>query len=235
MPQHDPRLFESHQEIIPFETIKERHFTIVGCGSLGTIAGRILARLGAHRFHLVDGEKVEIRHLNREVFTQDQIGTNKATALAYQLTGIHPKVRAITTARHYEVDHLMRGKEDILLLTTNDPSVPQMVLDEVNQWDRAERPTLFVARHTGLTGGYWMADLKTETHTGVPALPWLLPSGVETADANRRIATTAHFVAGVVGQAIVEHILGRRIAERVDLDLGKILQRGVTTEQKVER
>lgn len=234
MPTQDPRLFESHQELMPLEAIKDRHFTIVGCGSLGTITGRILARLGAHRFHLVDGERVEIRHLNREVFTQDQIGMNKATALAYQLTGIHPKVRAVTTANPFEPDHLMRGKEDILLLATSTTDLPQTVLDAVNLWDRNERPALFVARHTGLTGGYWMRDLKTDDLEQVPALPWLVPTGKGTEDANRRIATTAHVVSGIVSQAIVEHVMGHRIVQRYDLDLEKMLKHGMEATQQAE-
>lgn len=226
MPAHDPKLFESHQDIIPLDTIKERHFTIIGCGSIGTITGRILARLGAHRFHLVDGDKVEMRHLNREVFSHDQIGTNKAAGLAYQLTGIHPRVRAVTTAKRFDADYLERGKEDIILLTTNDPLVPQGVLDTVNQWDQTERPALFCARHSRLLGGYWYADLRQDGHTKVPELPWLGPTGQEAPDAHARIATTAHVVSGLVAQAIVDHIVGHAVADRVDIDLARLLRPG---------
>lgn len=230
MPAHDPRLFESHQDIIPIERIKDRHFTIVGCGSLGTVTGRILARLGGHRFHLIDGERVEIRHLNREVFSHDQVGTNKATGLAYQLSGIHPKVRAVTTAKPFSPDHLERGKEDIILLSSSDPALPQQVLDTVATWDDGERPALFVTRHTGLVGGYWYVDLKKESRKDVPDdLHWLVPTGRETSDARSRIATTAHVVSGILAQAIIDHILGHPLRERVDVDLGALVREDVTT------
>ena len=220
MPKHDPRLFESHQDIVPFETIKSRHVTIVGCGAIGTIAGRILARLGGHRFHLIDGETVELRHLNREVYAHDQIGSNKATALAYQLTGIHPRVRAITTAKPFSPTQLDPGKEDIVLLTTSDPAIPQAALDAMNAWPPAERPAVFMARHTGLLGGYWMADLRSAAVAEVPSgIPWLVPTGRDAPDSRERIATTAHVVSGILVQAIADHIMGRPVRERFDVDL----------------
>lgn len=225
MAQPDPAFFESHQDIIPLSRIQDRHFTVVGCGSLGTIMSRILARLGAHRFHLIDAERVHLRHLNREVFSHDQIGENKAAALSFQLQGINPKVRSITTAQPFRPDQLVRGRESIVVLASSDPELPIRALDYLRTWDEMERPAVFVARHTGLIGGYWMADLAREPQAKLPAgVPWLVPTGQETADRRSRIATTAHAVAGVAAQAVVEHLMGRPVRTRVDVDLAAIVR-----------
>lgn len=207
------------------EAIERRHFTVIGCGSLGTVMGRILARLGAHRFHLIDGEAVELRHLNREVFSHDQLGDNKAAALASQLQRIHPKVRSVTTAKRFDVGHLQRGKEDVIVCTTSDLTVPGQVLEAVRGWDESERPAVLVARHTRLVGGYWMADLRTDPSADLPPdLPWMIATGSQESDARCRIATTAHAVAGLTSQAVVEHINGRRVKPVVTLDLGELLR-----------
>ncbi len=226
----DRALFESHQDIIPLEAIEGRRFTIVGCGSLGTLLGRILARLGGVKFHLIDGEKVELRHLNREVFAHGQIGDSKAAALAKQLQEIHPKVRSVTTAKTFDAGQLNVGKEDIVILASSDIELPSRVLESIRGWPGVEpRPAVFVTRHSGLVGGYWHADLAREPDAKIPKnIRWLVPTGVDKPDARSRIATTAHVVSGITGQAIVEHIMGRPVEPLVTVDLTMMLHRSLT-------
>lgn len=223
MPTADPAFFSGHQEILPLDIIRARHFTIVGCGSLGSVIGRILSRLGAHRFHLIDGEKVELRHLSRSVYAFEQVGTNKAAALSYQLGEIHSKVRCVTTSKPLSLEHLKAGKEDILILSSSDPGLPKRALDWFRDWQPQDRPTMWVTRYSALKGGYWFADLKKGLPERIPDLPWLTPTGHDQADAQRRIVTTAHAVAGLTCQSIVQHLMARPFRDLVTLDLEKTL------------
>ncbi|MBW3581789.1 MAG: ThiF family adenylyltransferase [Euryarchaeota archaeon] len=224
MPTADPAFFAGHQEILPLDAIRARHFTIAGCGSLGSLIGRILARLGAHRFHLVDAEKVELRHLSRSVYAFEHVGTNKAAALSFQLGKIHSKVRCVTTSKALTEDHLKRGKEDILIFTTSDPTLPKRALEWFRDWPANERPSMWVTRYSELQGGYWYADLKNDMPDAVPELPWLHPTGHDQPDAARRIVTTAHVVAGLVCHSIVDHFMARPFKARVDVDLEALLR-----------
>lgn len=205
------------------DSIRDRHFTIIGCGSLGTLLARVLARLGAHKFHLIDSERVEMRHLNREVFAHEQIGENKAAALSQQLRAIHPRVRSVTTGQPFDSDLLWSDKEDVIICSTSDVGVPQRVIETAREWEEAHRPAVFVTRHTGLIGGYWMADLRKEPDARVPPLAWLVPTGSDAPDARSRIATTAHAVAGLTSQAIVAYLQGQALRSLVTVDLAALI------------
>lgn len=222
-----PTLFSSHQEIIPLDVIRARHFTIAGCGALGTILARILARLGTHRFHLIDGDKVEERHLNREVFGHDQVGSNKAAALSYQLGRIHSKVRCVTTGKKLSKDDLLPGREDHLILAADDPDLALAVFDWVRDWAPEERPTLWVTYLAGLRGGYGFFDLKQEVPSALPEdledLRQALHASKgakEGAPRADRIATTAYVVSGLLAQAIADRLMTRPIRDVVTIDLG---------------
>lgn len=64
---------------------------LVGCGGNGSQIAQALARIAVHleaagqpplRIYLVDGDTVEAKNVGRQLFTPDDIGTNKAVALA---------------------------------------------------------------------------------------------------------------------------------------------------------
>lgn len=59
---------------------------IIGCGGGGSILAPIMTRLvGQQNVILVDGDTLEPKNLDRQMFTEDEIGTNKAIALASRL------------------------------------------------------------------------------------------------------------------------------------------------------
>lgn len=61
-------------------------FVIVGCGGLGSQIAIQLAALGAHRFLLIDGDRIEASNLNRLAFaTAADIGQMKTEILARYL------------------------------------------------------------------------------------------------------------------------------------------------------
>ncbi len=225
-----PTRFLSHQDVLPLDLIRARHFTVAGCGAVGTIVARLLARLGAHRFHLVDGGEVEERHLNCQVFSQNQVGMNKAAALATQLQEVHPKVRCITTSHNLGPDDLVPGKQDFLILTTDDASLAGQVLEWLAAWDASDRPSLWVAALHGSRGGYCFHDLKQGIPEGLPQEMAHILEGASFADADStehgddepcrdRPITTAYATAAVLGQAIIARLNIRPVKHMVTFDL----------------
>lgn len=56
---------------------------IIGCGGVGSFLAPALCMLvGKDNVTLVDGDKLETKNLNRQLFTDSEIGQNKAEALA---------------------------------------------------------------------------------------------------------------------------------------------------------
>lgn len=233
MPKVDPTHFSRHQRIIPLEAVQDQHVMMLGCGSLGTLIARILARLGISRFHLIDPAAVTPHHLNRAAFSEDQVGHNKAAALSIVLARIHKSVRCITTAKPFSLDHLTVGRENAIVITTSDPRLPPRVIGGVMDWPKEERPIVLVARHAGLTGGYWLTDLSQEDEPKWPSdLPWLSLADPPDPKSESRIATTAHFAAAIATQALVDHMVKRRggsdhtvrVKRQVDFDLGAFVR-----------
>lgn len=59
---------------------------IVGCGGVGSNLAQILVKLCADDIiHLFDGDTVEEKNLDRQFFSDDDIGCNKAEALAQRI------------------------------------------------------------------------------------------------------------------------------------------------------
>lgn len=60
---------------------------IIGCGGVGSWLAEALVRLipNKDRLVLVDGDTIERKNLDRQMFSEDQIGSNKAVALAEKL------------------------------------------------------------------------------------------------------------------------------------------------------
>lgn len=77
--------------------------TIIGCGSIGSHIGELLARLtldGADSpIHLIDFDKVEGHNLRSQNFSSADVGQLKTAALKHALTAINP---AINVTEHSE-------------------------------------------------------------------------------------------------------------------------------------
>lgn len=232
MAKVDPTLFARHQELVPLSALEKRNFLLIGCGSLGSTLARILARLGVNRFHLIDPGTVTHHHLNRAAYHHDQVGQNKAAALSTVLDRVHKSVRCITTAKPYTAEHLTEERDDVIILTTSDPRLPPKVIGAVSGWARENRPLLMVARHAGLTGGYWMTDLAKEREVSWPDdLGWLSLKDPPVPSEEARIATTANFAASITAQAVVGHLANRdagdakhpRVKRELEFDLGAMV------------
>lgn len=78
--------------------LKQSHVLIVGCGGLGSSAALFLAASGVGRLVVADGDNVDSSNLQRQIaFREVNQDSNKATAMAEQLTHLnsHVSVRAI--------------------------------------------------------------------------------------------------------------------------------------------
>ncbi|MFQ5575313.1 MAG: ThiF family adenylyltransferase, partial [Terriglobia bacterium] len=64
---------------------------VAGCG-VGSLIAQLAARTGFGRVFLADGDSVEPANLNRQAFTQEDIGCNKAVATARAVERVNPSV-----------------------------------------------------------------------------------------------------------------------------------------------
>ncbi len=118
---------------------------VVGCGSLGSLVARGLVASGAvGRMALVDGETVDAANPVRQFFHTDQVGQQKASALATNLAAIRP---GAWTA------HTMHVRAD------------RAGLAAFRRLLRAERPDVVVLA-TGSQGDYALA--RVLRRSGIP-------------------------------------------------------------------
>lgn len=77
------------------ETLQRSKVAVLGCGSLGAPVAMILAQAGVGNLLLVDPEKLNIANTGRHVLGADDVGKNKADALATRLRTSYPTLTTI--------------------------------------------------------------------------------------------------------------------------------------------
>lgn len=104
---------------------------IAGAGGLGSNAAMMLARSGAGRLIVIDGDKVEPSNLNRQHYFPAHVGRPKVEALAEQLLALNPDLRV-----------------DARMLWLNRDNIPAL-LPEADIWiealDNASTKALFAS------------------------------------------------------------------------------------------
>ena len=94
------------------------HLLVVGCGSVGSEALRLLSATGA-RFTLLDGGRVSIFNPHRQWFGAGEVGELKVTALARRLPRVRPLPFALEAATLPELEALLdQDRPDAVLLAT---------------------------------------------------------------------------------------------------------------------
>jgi adenylyltransferase/sulfurtransferase len=97
---------------------------VVGVGALGNELVRSLALLGVGHITLIDYDKVELSNLNRSLFTNDDLGKNKAAALAEimnehypysELNVIPKKVERVPQSVLKNTDVILSGLDSMLV------------------------------------------------------------------------------------------------------------------------
>lgn len=114
------------------EKIGRAHLLLVGCG-LGSQIAVLAARTGFVHLELWDGDKVEEHNLNRQAFTQSDIGLNKAEVTARLVRAVNPKANVEVQTR-YLLDReeiATTVKRADFVVNTADPNEAMWTISEV--------------------------------------------------------------------------------------------------------
>ncbi len=80
--------------------LQQAHILIVGLGGVGSYASEFLARNGAEHLTLVDGDKVDVTNINRQLpALHSTIGRFKTEVIADRLKDINPGIKLQTITR----------------------------------------------------------------------------------------------------------------------------------------
>jgi molybdopterin/thiamine biosynthesis adenylyltransferase len=96
-----------------FETLREGHVIMLGCGSVGAPTAVALIEAGVGSLTLIDPEPLTFANVGRHPLGAEDVPRNKAVALAERLRRRFPHARQVTGyARRWE--DLVRDKPDLL-------------------------------------------------------------------------------------------------------------------------
>ena len=85
--------------------LKAASVLIVGVGGVGSYAAEAVARAGAGRITIMDGDTVQPSNLNRQLIAlTSTLGRNKAEVMAERIKDINPDTNVTALARFYEED-----------------------------------------------------------------------------------------------------------------------------------
>lgn len=94
------------------QPLRDSRVALIGCGALGSVVAELLVRGGVGDILLIDHDKLEVANLVRHTLSGQDIGKNKATALATRLSTAAPC--ASVRAHPIELPN-MRGEIEKLL------------------------------------------------------------------------------------------------------------------------
>ena len=76
--------------------LKDTHIAIVGCGALGSVTATLLARSGIGKLTLIDRDEIHLHNLQRQFYTEKDIGKLKVIALKEHLKSINSTINITT-------------------------------------------------------------------------------------------------------------------------------------------
>ena len=89
------------------ERLRHKHVLVVGLGGVGAYAAEMVARAGIGRMTIVDGDKVNLSNINRQLLaTCSQLGKPKAEVMAARLIDINPDIE-LTVINEFVKDERM--------------------------------------------------------------------------------------------------------------------------------
>jgi adenylyltransferase/sulfurtransferase len=103
--------------------IRAAHAVVVGAGGLGSPAAMYLASAGIGTLTLVDGDRVDLTNLQRQILhTTERVGLPKATSGRQTLAAINPQVHVVAVTERIEgaaLDALVAPASVVLDCTDN--------------------------------------------------------------------------------------------------------------------
>lgn len=147
-----------HAEL--FDAVHDTDFVIVGCGSLAAQIAAQLGTLGAHRFFLVDSDRIEEGSMRRPSRVKaEDVGQLKSDRLASYLAAHFSAAVAITPECCDEVEAarliLDRARKPFLVLAEEDVAVTQRFLAAYHA--AAQQPSPYL--HVGHGGHHCAAGV----------------------------------------------------------------------------
>lgn len=91
--------------------IKDYRILIAGCG-IGSYIAECLLRLGFENLTIIDGDLVELSNLNRQNYTEADIGRNKAEVLRKRLLTINTEAKIEAITEYISVENIVHLKID---------------------------------------------------------------------------------------------------------------------------
>jgi molybdopterin/thiamine biosynthesis adenylyltransferase/rhodanese-related sulfurtransferase len=76
--------------------LRAAHVAVIGAGALGSAAATYLAAAGVGRLTIVDGDRVDLSNLHRQILhTTQDVGLPKVTSAAARLTALNPEIEVV--------------------------------------------------------------------------------------------------------------------------------------------
>lgn len=176
------------------ERISQARVLQVGAGGLGSPAAMYLVAAGIRRLVLLDGDRVDLTNLQRQLLhTTARIGQTKAESAAIALQGLNPQVQIDARALRVGEQELAQLLEDIdIVLDCSDNRATRYA---VNRACRAARIPLVSGSASVFAGQLAVFDFR---QADTPCYACLFPEAVGQDDS---CATTGIFapLAGAVG------------------------------------
>ncbi|WP_394019821.1 sulfur carrier protein ThiS adenylyltransferase ThiF [Anaerococcus cruorum] len=147
----------ARQDPIVNEKLKNTKVSILGCGGLGSNIAMILARAGVGELYLYDFDTIEYSNLNRQNYTLDELGGDKAELTKKKIESTLPYVKC--------------HSQNIYLTTENMDTIVDNTDIFIEAFDNKESKTMlfdyFVGRKdkylitgTGVSGLGELSDIK---------------------------------------------------------------------------
>lgn len=96
------------------EKLKRGRVLVIGAGGLGCPALLYLAAAGVGRIIIMDGDRVDVSNLQRQVlYSSDDAGRTKAGAAARRLRGLNPLIDVVPVEERFTRDNALERLRDV--------------------------------------------------------------------------------------------------------------------------
>ena len=172
------------------QRLRDAKVLMVGCGGVGGPAALYLAAAGVGHITLIDGDRVALSNLHRQIqFATVEIGDEKTEATAGALKAINPNVRVYQIFAPLDADNAPTwiADHDVVLDGTDDFATRLLVSDTCVMMD-----TPLVSGALGRWNG------QVGVFTGQPCYRCLVPDIPPDAETCQRVGVVGA-LAGVIG------------------------------------
>ena len=123
-----PRFDEESQEKLASSTV-----LLIGAGGIGAPLCLYLAAAGIGKLIILDGDKIEISNLNRQVcFTENEIGMPKAEAAADMARQLNPRITVLAENTHLDAENATRLiKKGMVIADATDTPTSRLMINNI--------------------------------------------------------------------------------------------------------